>query len=391
VANESPELEGAHRRLVVPLLGAAQILSWGTSFHLLAVFAAPIARDTGWPLALVVAGGSIGLLCSGLAAPFVGKVIQRHGGRPTMAAGSVLIGLGLVAISLSSGPLAYLSGWALLGLGMSASLYEAAFSTLGRIFGASARRAITNLTLIGGFASTICWPLSALAIERLGWRDACLIYAAANVALAAPALFMLLPRERPASPVVRPAARGAVAPAEGRAFYLLAAVLMLNGAIQTSLSIHLLTMLQDQGMALAAAVAVGALIGPVQVGARLAEILLGDRLHPTSTLAVAAGLTACGTALLAIGAPPALAIIVHASGAGLWSIARGTAPLALFGPERYPLVVGKLAMPTLIVQAIAPFGAGLLLTAAGADATLALLAVGALLNGLMALALARGI
>ncbi|GLK79720.1 MFS transporter [Methylopila turkensis] len=369
-------------RIAVSLLGIAQIVSWGSSFYLLAVLATPISADTGWPLAWVVGGGSVGLLCSGLAAPFVGRMIDGFGGRPTMAAGSLLMGAGLATIGSSTSLAGYLLGWAVLGLGMGAGLYDAAFSTLGRIYGASARRAITNLTLFGGFASTVCWPLSALAVEHVGWRGACFAYAAVQVLAMAPALFLLLPREARKAPAApNRAGAGVTTSRERRTFLLLAAILMANGAVQTTVSVHLLTILQAQGMQLAAAVAVGALIGPSQIGARVVEMLVGDRLHPTATLACAGALVAVGMILFAIGAgPAAVAVVLYAAGNGVWSIARGTVPLALFGAERYPVVMGRLAAPNLVVQAAAPFAAGLVIARAGPETTLEALAAVAAAN-----------
>jgi MFS family permease len=378
-------------RIAVPLLGIAQIVSWGSSFYLLAVLAEPIAADTGWPLAWVVGGVSVGLLCSGVAAPFVGRMIDGFGGRQTMAAGSLLMGAGLAAVGSSNGLATYLLGWAVLGFGMGAGLYDAAFSTLGRIFGASARRAITNLTLFGGFASTVCWPLSSLAVEHVGWRGACFAYAAAQVLVMAPALSLLLPREARMPPTkLERVGAGATTSLERRTFWLLAAILMANGAVQTTVSVHLLTILQAQGMALATAVAIGALIGPSQVGARVVEILVGERLHPTATLACAGALVAVGVVLLALGAgPAAAAVVLYAAGNGVWSIARGTVPLALFGAECYAVVMGRLAAPNLVVQAVAPLAAGFVISAAGTDATLVVLAILAAANLLATYALAR--
>ncbi len=369
-------------RIAVPLLGIAQIVSWGSSFYLLAVLAAPISADTGWPLAWVVGGGSIGLLCSGIAAPFVGRMIDGFGGRQTMAAGSLLMGAGLAAVGSSTGLVTYLLGWAVLGLGMGAGLYDAAFSTLGRIFGASARRAITNLTLFGGFASTVCWPLSALAVEHVGWRGACFAYAAVQVLVMAPALFLLLPWEARKAPTAPDrAGAGTTTSRERRTFWLLAGILMANGAVQTTVSVHLLTILQAQGMALAAAVAVGALIGPSQVGARVVEMLVGERLHPTATLAWAGALVAVGVVLLALAAAPAaVAVVLYAAGNGVWSIARGTVPLALFGAERYAVVMGRLAAPNLMIQALAPFAAGFAISGLGNRSLLGALAFIASLN-----------
>jgi len=379
-------------RLTVPLLGIAQIISWGSSYYLLAVLATPIATETGWPFAWVVGGGSVGLLVSGVVAPFVGRMIDRSGGRPTMAAGSVLIGAGLAAVGAAPNLAIYLLGWAVLGLGMGAGLYDAAFSTLGRIFGSSARRTITNVTLFGGFASTVCWPLSALAVEFFGWRGACFAYAAVHVFVMAPILFALLPREAQKATWDRAAhdRSGTWTPRERVCFALLAVILVLNGAVQTAISVHLLTILQSEGMALAAAVAVGTLIGPSQVGARVVEMLVGDRLHPTVTLLGAGVLVAVGMTMLASGSGvAALAIVLYGAGNGVWSIARGTVPLALFGPDRYPIVMGRLAAPNLIVQAAVPFAAGLAITSLGASVMLAILAAIAAANVMLAAVLSR--
>ena len=153
-------------------------------------------------------------------------MIDGFGGRPTMAAGSLLMGAGLVAVVSSTGLPGHLLGWAVLGLGMGAGLYDAAFSALGRIVGTSARRAITNLTLFGGFASTVCWPLTALAVEHVGWRGACFAYAAVQMFVMAPALFLLLPREARKPPATTDSAgAGTMSSRERRPFLLLAAFL----------------------------------------------------------------------------------------------------------------------------------------------------------------------
>ena len=142
------------------------------------MLARPIADDTGWPLTWVVGGLSLGLLVSGLAAPFVGRQIHRYGGRPVLIASAVLLATGSLGLALSPTLPVFMAAWVLIGLGMSAGLYDAAFSTLGRIYGRAARQHITTLTLFGGFASTICWPLSAFFLQQFGWRGTCLAYAA---------------------------------------------------------------------------------------------------------------------------------------------------------------------------------------------------------------------
>src|SRR4030081_2793344 len=189
------------RRIVITALGAAQILAWGTSFYFPAVFAGPIVADTGWWLGTVVGGTSIGLLAAGLVSPQVGRLIDRHGGRPVLAASSLLYAVGLAGIGLSPSLPFYLAAWGVLGLGRGAGLYDAVFAALGRMYGHGARGPITNLTLFGGFASTLCWPLSAYLIDAAGWRAPCLIYAGLPLVVSLPLQAAVVRRQ----PAIAPA------------------------------------------------------------------------------------------------------------------------------------------------------------------------------------------
>jgi MFS family permease len=177
-ARTSPALALPDRRIVVPALGITQILAWGSTFYLPGVLANPIARETGWSYDWVIGGVTVGLLVAGIVSPRVGRAIGEHGGRPVLAIGALCLAAGLALLGLASNLGLYLGAWLLIGAGMGAGLYDAAFSTLGAIYGKDARGAITFVTLFGGFASTVCWPLSALLVEHLGWRGACFAYAA---------------------------------------------------------------------------------------------------------------------------------------------------------------------------------------------------------------------
>ncbi|AXQ93462.1 MFS transporter [Cereibacter azotoformans] len=354
-------------------LGVVQILAWGSSYYLMAVLATPIAADTGWPLPWVVGSLSVGLLVAGLASPLVGRTIARHGGRPVLVAGCLAISAGLMMLALAPNLAVFVAGWMLMGAGMAAGLYDPAFATLGQIYGREARRAITLLTLWGGFASTVCWPLSALMLESVGWRGTTAAYAGLHLAISVP----LLLRATPKAP--RLEARDHVPPAElagdeRAAFRIMAAIQTLAGLAVTIIAVHLIGLLGARGLPLAAAVALGALIGPAQVGGRLVEMAGGTRHHPVWTLLAAVSATAAGLVLLAASEWPALALILYGAGNGVYSIARGALPMALFGPERYPSVMGRLARPSLVAQAAAPLvGAGLI-ALVGAEGTLAVLA-----------------
>jgi hypothetical protein len=378
------EINVLPKQVVVGGLGIVQILSWGSSYYLLAVLAGPIASDTGWPLPWIIGALSAGLLVAGIVSPRVGRSIGNKGGRGILALAVLLLAAGLAIIGIAPALPVFIIGWLVLGAGMGAGLYDAAFATLGVIYGATARRSITYLTLWGGFASTVCWPLSAFLVDELGWRGACLTYAAIHIAVCLPIILLILPsRMSTSSAADMPKAKidHRLTEPERRSFFLLAAVLMVGSITMSIVSVHLLTLLQAQGVSLAVAVSLGALIGPAQVGARVIEMLCGARLHPVWTLAAAVGFVALGLVLLAAGFPiVALSLLLYGGGNGLYSIARGTLPLALFGPQRYAPLIGRLALPNLIAQALAPSLGAVVLVQAGANGTLLFLAVLAVAN-----------
>ena len=379
----------ASRPVVVTALGIAQILAWGTSFYFPAVLAAPIVADTGWSLGWVVGGVSIGLLTAGLISPRVGAIIERRGGRPVLAASSLLYAAGLAGIGLAPSLPSYLLAWVVLGGGMGTGLYDAVFAALGKLYGKDARTPITNLTLFGGFASTVCWPLSAFLAEAYGWRAACLIYAVLHLVISLPLQMAVMPRQtgpsrpRAAHEVVatRPAHRAS--DHELAVFVLLALVLTISAGIGSVVVVHLLTFLEAKGAAFTTAVALGTLFGPAQVGARFVERIFGARYHPIWTMVASCGLMAIGLVLLLALPFLALAIVIYAGGYGIMWIARGTVPLALFGPDRYATLMGRLAFPSLIVQALAPSACALLIERSGPTMTIATLMVFASINLLL--------
>lgn len=379
-----PPSRPTRRWQVISALGMMQIFTWGSSYYLLAVLAAPIAADTGWPLPWIFGALSAGLLVAGFSSPWIGARIGRSGGRAVLAGGCALLALGLSIIGLSGTLPQFIAGWLVVGLGMGASLYDAAFATLGRLYGVAARPAITQLTLWGGFASTICWPISAYLVAHLGWRDTCFIYAGVQLFGCVPLLLLVLPSEAralaatpqaPAAPVLVLSER------ERLCVWLLSALLALCGMTTAIVSIHLLNVLQAQGLSLAAAVSLGVLIGPSQVAARLLEMAGRGRHHPLWTLTASVVAMAAGLVLLASGAGlQGLALMLYAAGSGLYSIARGTLPLALFGPVRYAHLIGRLARPNLLAQALAPSIAAFIAAHYGADL---------MLHGLVAIAVAN--
>jgi hypothetical protein len=376
-------------------VGAGQLVVWGSSFYLLAVLATPIATDTGWAPGWIAAGLSIGLAVAGLVSRRVGRLIDARGGRGLLAASAALAAVALLAMAAAPSLPFYLGAWAVMGVGMGCGLYDPAFATLGRLYGARARTAITQLTLVAGFSSTICWPVTAALAERLGWRGACLTWAVVDLLLVAPLYLLAVPRARDLQDVAEaPHRHAGPAVRDGdrwdTTFLALAAIVTGGAVIMTLVATELLVLLRAGGLAAPVAVAVGALFGPSQVIARLAEMLTGGRYHPVVTMLIAGALVAAGlivllvvvlvasgTAVVLIAA--AAGVIAYGAGTGLRTIARGTVPLALYGARRYPVVMGRLAAPALVGQAVAPVLGAVLVTQLGAGATTALLAAGALL------------
>ena len=398
LAVEAPAaVVGPNRQLVITVLGLTQILAWGSSYYLPAVLAPAIAADTGWPLAWIVGGLSLGMIAAGFVSPRVGRTIERHGGRPVLAVSAGLFAVGLCGLAIASNLPVYLAAWLVVGLAMGAGLYDAAFATLGRLYGQNARQPITILTLFGGLASTACWPLSAYLETSLGWRGTCLVYAALHLAIALPLYVLTLPRRADSEghpthvgsePGRLPANTADASRASRPLFLLLAATITLGSAVSALVSVHLLSILQGRGVALAAAVALGALVGPAQVGARAIEMLIGRYHHPIWTLIASTVLVAAGLGLLWAGLPiMAVALALYGAGIGIESIARGTLPLALFGATGYATVIGRLAMPSLLAQAASPVLGALLMQRVGADGALAALLGAAVLDVILVVAL----
>jgi predicted MFS family arabinose efflux permease len=371
-----PDPAGPKRWHTVATLGSAQTLAWASSYYLPAILAAPMARDLGVAMPTVFAAFSVALVISALVGPVTGRAIDRHGGRPVLMGTNLVFAAGLVALGLAQGPVSMFAAWALIGLAMGSGLYEAAFSALVRLYGHDARNAITGITLIAGFASTVGWPLSAWLDLKFGWRGACFTWAALHLLLGLP-LNALLPKALPAhtppsradsavgAPPAQPAVRRPVLTAA-----LLAYVFAATWFISTSMATHLPQLLQAAGATLAVAVGAGALVGPAQVAGRLLEFGLLRRVHPMGSARLAALAHPLGAALLlVVGAPAALVFaLLHGAGNGIMTIAKGTLPLALFGHQGYGARQGWLTMPARVTQAAAPFLFGMALQRWGAGA-----------------------
>ncbi|MFN3438689.1 MAG: MFS transporter [Acidovorax sp.] len=391
------------QRWAVARLGTAQTLAWASSYYLPAMLAVPMARDLGVATPTVFAAFSVALIVSALLGPLAGRAIDQHGGRPVLVGTNLLFAAALTGMALAQGPVGLFAAWVLMGVAMGSGLYEAAFATLVRLYGQGARGAITGITLIAGFASTVGWPLSAWMEVQWGWRGACFGWAALHLLVGVP-LNGWLPRVRPAAQVddalaaaataapianaatatsAAPSTAGSTPPTQPlRATVLLSFVFAVTWFTSTAMAAHLPRLLQASGTSLQAAVAMAALVGPAQVVARLLEFGLLRRVHPLLSAQLAAAAHPVGAVILLVVGGPAAAVftVLHGAGNGILTIAKGTLPLVLFGPAGYGARQGLMMVPARVAQAFAPVLFGMLLDGVGAAAVwlTALLGVAAL-------------
>jgi predicted MFS family arabinose efflux permease len=353
------------RRLgVIVALGTAQTLAWGSSYYLPAILADPIARDLGISSNWFFAAFSGSLVISGLLGPRIGRQIDRVGGRQVLCASNIVLAAGLALLGASTSIWLMGAAWLLLGVGMGLGLYDAAFGTLGRIYGEDARGAITGITLIAGFASTVGWPLSSLGLETIGWRETCYAWALAHVLIGLP-LNLLLPGSERIIASEAHASKPHI-PID-RTMVILSFAFAAAWTVTSAMAAHLPRIVEAFGATPAQAVFAGMMIGPAQVGARVLEAGFLSRYHPlvsTRLACVTHPIGACVIGLFGGGAAAAFALL-HGAGNGILTIARGTLPLAMFGPENYAYRLGVIGAPSRICQALAPLAFGLLIDPLG--------------------------
>ncbi|QOZ29793.1 MFS transporter [Bradyrhizobium sp. CCBAU 51753] len=336
-------------------------MSWGATYYLIGGFGEQIGAELGWSRDIVDGGFAVALLVMGVASPLAGKWVDRRGGRDVMVAGAVVNAAGCAGLALSHQVWTYYAWWIVLGLGMRLTLYDAAFAALARIGGPEARRAMSEITLLGGLAATVFWPLGHILSEHFGWRIALSAYA--GFALLTIPLHLFIPNGRFAG---APSA-GAVAPRQPRAVGrrqlavaggLYAVTMTGANFLNAGMSAHMIAVLSGLGLGATIAVWIATLRGIGQSAARLCEILFGARLDPLALnlmaclimpLAFIAGLFAGSSTAMAI----AFALLYGACN-GILTITRGTLPLILFDPRSYGTIVGRLIVPSFILPAAAP-------------------------------------
>jgi predicted MFS family arabinose efflux permease len=349
------------RQLIIVLaLGTTQTLAWASSYYLPAILADPIAHDLGISPNWVFAAFSASLVLSALLGPRIGRQIDLVGGRSVLAASNLAMAAGLALLGVSQSIWTMAIAWLLLGVGMGCGLYDAAFAALGRIYGEAARQPITGITLMAGFASTVGWPLTALGLAHLGWRETCFAWAAAQLVIGLPLNLLIIP------PVPASATKAAAAVKPhiviDRPMVLLAITFAAAWSVTGAMAAHLPRILEATGATPLQAVTAGALIGPAQVGARIVEAFVLSRHHPLFSTKLACITHPLGAAIIGLAGGGAASVfaLFHGAGNGVLTIARGTLPLAIFGPANYGYRLGLIGAPARMAQAAAPLAFGLL-------------------------------
>lgn len=349
------------RFLTVLILGSTQTLAWASSYYLPAVIADQIRHDTGVSTNWLFGTFSAALVLSAVLGPRVGRAIDRAGGNGVLAASNVLFAVGLCLLAVAHSLAVLIAAWMVLGIGMGLGLYDAAFAALGRLYGMQARKPITGITLIAGFASTIGWPLTAWGAATIGWRETCLIWAAVHVFVGLPLNYWMLPR--PTGLAISKASKDEAVPLD-RMMILLAFAFSAAWIVTAGMAAHFPRILEATGATPTQAIAAGVLIGPAQVAARLLEAGPLGRLQALATARMACLTHPIGAAVILTaggGVAASAFAVLHGSGNGILTIARGTVPLSLYGPANYGYRLGILGAPSRFLSAGAPLAFSLLL------------------------------
>jgi predicted MFS family arabinose efflux permease len=350
-------------------LGVTQVISWGILYYAFGVMAPQIGADLHLSPAWLYGAFSWAVLVAGLAALPVGALIDRHGGSRVMAAGSLVAAAGLCVLARSDGAGSYYLAWSIIGLGMAMSLYEAAFATLNRSLREASRSAISNVTLLGGLASTVFWPLTAWLLGRLDWRGICLVFALALLAVCLPLHAMLDDgngRAALASHKMKEKDFSLAQSVAHPVFWLLAGVFAMHAFIFSALSVHLIPLIRKFGQPEQLVVGLAAFIGPMQVLGRLIERMLAGHVTPQVVGVFTVGGLPAALAVLYLAGTSAGGVILfcalYGMSNGVLTILRGTLPQAIFGHTHYGAIAGALAAPSLIAKSAAPLLMALLLT-----------------------------
>ena len=346
------------------LLGLAQILLWGGSFFILTILAEPIMNETKWPHQYVYGSFSLSLLISGLLSPKIGKLINSANKNKILLYAGVVMGVGLITIGLSQNIFFFALGWIIIGSSMGMGLHDALFASLGKKYGNQANQFIIQITLISGFVTTIIWPVLSFLVEEHGWRNTCFIYAIVLILFIIPIHYLTIyysESEESQTVTSNIKNKGIVKNPSSKVFYLLLSNFTIGSILMTGLYVHLIDILTNKNISLAAAISISTLLGPSQVGIRFLDMITPNK-TPLTTAVISSILVLSGLLLLLF--DPALSfigVVFFGFGNGMRSILRGTLPLWIYGSGSYATIMGQLARLPLIAQALTPFIGGIVI------------------------------
>ncbi len=354
-------------RNTIAIFAVTQILTWGSMYYAFAILAHDMGRSLGIGAEWIFGAFSWSLLVAGVCSTPVGILLDRHGGRPVMMIGSLVCGAGFLLLSQAQGGTTYFLAWTVLGVSMSALLYEGAFAALTHLFPLQSRKAISTLTLFGGFASTVFWPLTLALNGALGWRNTVMMFAFVHLMVCLPLHAMLakggaLATHKPRSGSPDFSLKQAL---RHPAFWQLAFAFSANSFIFSALSVHLIPILNGLGHSMSNVVWMAMLIGPMQVAGRVSEMLFARYTRPQAVGKLCFSiLPAALFALLFFGqnqVAVALFCILYGLSNGILTIVRGTVPQILFGSRNYGAISGALAGPALVSKAAGPLAIALVI------------------------------
>ncbi len=365
------------RRRVLTVLSLTQIVSWGVLYYAFPVLAPSISRDTGWSTPSVTAAFSLALVTSAGIGLLVGRRLDRGGPRTVMTAGSLLGVIATLGIALAPTYPLFVVAWLLGGAAMAGTLYPPAFAALTRWWHPNHVRALTALTLVAGFASTVFAPITAVLDGAHGWRRTYLILAVVLAVLTVPthALGLRGPwpsarraRARPVEPQLDVDATGTVA--RSRRFALLAVALTLGAFAGTAALINLVPLLLERGAGATTAAAVLGIGGAGQVAGRLLYPRLSATTTPatrTALVLTTIGATIAGLAVVPTTSVPALVTVAVLAGAarGLHTLVQATAVTDRWGRSHYGRLSSRLSGSALLATASAPWAGSALAAGPG--------------------------
>ncbi|MET3613267.1 MFS family permease [Rhizobium aquaticum] len=350
---------------LIAVLSVSQLVGWGTTFDMPSVLGRAMERDLAMPFETIFGGLTMMMVVMALASPKAGHLLVRLGAARVLAMGSVLMAAGLLALSLSQGPVSYFAAWLVIGLGGTCALTVSANTAVVERQGVAAKRTVGTLMIFTGLSSAIFWPILNYAEAAIGWRAALQIAATAHVALLLPLHMFGLPArvECADGEAGAPPATSTLPTLDARdrlrAFLLIASASSLNSLTSFGISASLIELLKLAGAAPGLALTLASLRGVIGISARLADLLAGERTSPVAS-GLAASLAMFGAFLLLAAFPassfvvPLIFVLLYGAGSGVAAVARALLPLAFFTRADFALMSSRVALPQNIASALSP-------------------------------------